>query len=62
MVATDQVKEALRKKGPLTVRDIAVYIATMTNSSCDETDVMEALDDLVQVREVKKNGNQYSLA
>lgn len=62
MVTTDLVKDALRKKSPLTVRDIADYIATSTNSSCDIADVMDALDDLGRVGEVTQNGDRYSLA
>lgn len=63
MVTTDLVKDALKgAKAPLSVEEIAAYIATRTDSSCDTADVMDALDDLGQLGEVTQNGNQYSLA
>lgn len=61
MLSTDKVKEVLKKFGPQTAEGIAMKIADFTGMTCGTADVDDALDKLITVNEVKKEGAVYTI-
>lgn len=61
MVSTNQVKDVLRTRSPMSVDEIAEAIMVSTGKACNTADVLDALEMLIAAGEVSQNGMEYSL-